>query len=72
MTDSVVGLFHGVVKKVTTFAILGSAITFSSTAMAAEAADADASLPLDPRKTVFVGGVPRPLKAVELAMIMDR
>jgi cytoplasmic polyadenylation element-binding protein len=32
----------------------------------------DASLPLDPRKTVFVGGVPRPLKAVELAMIMDR
>jgi len=32
----------------------------------------DATLPLDPRKTVFVGGVPRPLKAVELAMIMDR
>uniref|UniRef100_T1ISN3 RRM domain-containing protein n=1 Tax=Strigamia maritima TaxID=126957 RepID=T1ISN3_STRMM len=32
----------------------------------------DGSLPLDPRKTVFVGGVPRPLKAVELAMIMDR
>lgn len=29
-------------------------------------------MPLDPRKTVFVGGVPRPLKAVELAMIMDR
>ena len=25
----------------------------------------DASLPLDPRKTVFVGGVPRPLKAGE-------
>lgn len=23
----------------------------------------NASLPLDPRKTVFVGGVPRPLKA---------
>ena len=23
----------------------------------------DATLPLDPRKTVFVGGVPRPLKA---------
>lgn len=23
----------------------------------------DASMPLDPRKTVFVGGVPRPLKA---------
>ncbi|XP_053598143.1 cytoplasmic polyadenylation element-binding protein 2 [Microplitis demolitor] len=32
----------------------------------------DASMTLDPRKTVFVGGVPRPLKAVELAMIMDR
>ncbi|KFB46861.1 AGAP002296-PA-like protein [Anopheles sinensis] len=32
----------------------------------------DASMPLDPRKTVFVGGVPRPLKAFELAMIMDR
>lgn len=32
----------------------------------------DGSLTLDPRKTVFVGGVPRPLKAVELAMIMDR
>lgn len=32
----------------------------------------DASMSLDPRKTVFVGGVPRPLKAVELAMIMDR
>ncbi|KAI5705812.1 hypothetical protein M8J75_001995 [Diaphorina citri] len=32
----------------------------------------DASMPLDPRKTVFVGGVPRPLKALELAMIMDR
>lgn len=25
----------------------------------------DASMPLDPRKTVFVGGVPRPLKACE-------
>ena len=25
----------------------------------------DASLPLDPRKTVFVGGAPRPLKAGE-------
>ncbi|XP_038110552.1 cytoplasmic polyadenylation element-binding protein 2 isoform X2 [Culex quinquefasciatus] len=32
----------------------------------------DASMPLDPRKTVFVGGVPRPLKAYELATIMDR
>ena len=28
--------------------------------------------PLDPRKTIFVGGVPRPLRAVELAIIMDR
>ena len=27
---------------------------------------------LDPRKTIFVGGVPRPLRAVELALIMDR
>lgn len=27
----------------------------------------DASMALDPRKTVFVGGVPRPLKARELA-----
>ncbi|XP_056327541.1 cytoplasmic polyadenylation element-binding protein 3 isoform X4 [Danio aesculapii] len=32
----------------------------------------DGSQPLDPRKTIFVGGVPRPLRAVELAMIMDR
>ncbi|XP_075697115.1 cytoplasmic polyadenylation element-binding protein 3 isoform X5 [Rhinoderma darwinii] len=32
----------------------------------------DGSQPLDPRKTIFVGGVPRPLQAVELAMIMDR
>lgn len=32
----------------------------------------DASMPLDPRKTVFIGGVPRPLKAIELAMIMDK
>lgn len=32
----------------------------------------DGSQPLDPRKTIFVGGVPRPLKAIELAMIMDR
>ena len=27
--------------------------------------------PLDPRKTVFVGGIPRPLKASELAEIMN-
>uniref|UniRef100_A0A8C5DL89 RRM domain-containing protein n=1 Tax=Gouania willdenowi TaxID=441366 RepID=A0A8C5DL89_GOUWI len=32
----------------------------------------DGSQPLDPRKTIFVGGVPRPLRAVELAKIMDR
>ncbi|XP_029203670.1 cytoplasmic polyadenylation element-binding protein 2-like [Acropora muricata] len=32
----------------------------------------DDSHPLDPRKTIFVGGVPRPLRAIELAMIMDR
>ncbi|KAL3317123.1 Cytoplasmic polyadenylation element binding protein 2 [Cichlidogyrus casuarinus] len=32
----------------------------------------DACQPLDPRKTIFVGGVPRPLKAVELALIMNR
>lgn len=31
----------------------------------------DATLTLDPRKTVFVGGVPRPLKASELANIMN-
>ena len=35
----------------------------------------DASLPLDPRKTVFVGGVPRPLKAgkagYELTVLQD-
>lgn len=32
----------------------------------------DGTQPLDPRKTIFVGGVPRPLRAAELAMIMDR
>lgn len=32
----------------------------------------DGSHALDPRKTIFVGGVPRPLRAVELALIMDR
>lgn len=31
----------------------------------------DSTLALDPRKTVFVGGVPRPLKALELAYIMN-
>ena len=29
----------------------------------------DATLPLDPRKTVFVGGVPRPLKAGEISFL---
>ena len=29
----------------------------------------DATLPLDPRKTVFVGGVPRPLKAGEISRL---
>lgn len=32
----------------------------------------DGSQPLDPRKTIFVGGVPRPMRAVELAVTMDR
>ncbi|XP_067940949.1 cytoplasmic polyadenylation element-binding protein 2-like [Watersipora subatra] len=32
----------------------------------------DGSQPLDPRKTIFVGGVPRPLRALELATIIDR
>ena len=31
----------------------------------------DSTIALDPRKTVFVGGVPRPLKASELATIMN-
>uniref|UniRef100_A0A0R3S4K3 Cytoplasmic polyadenylation element-binding protein 1 n=1 Tax=Elaeophora elaphi TaxID=1147741 RepID=A0A0R3S4K3_9BILA len=39
-------------------------------------ADADyvveASIPLYARRAIFVGGVPRPIKAVELAHIMDR
>lgn len=34
--------------------------------------DASGPLALEPRRTVFVGGVPRPLKAPELALIMDR
>lgn len=32
----------------------------------------DASQPLDLRKTIFVGGVPRPLRAVELALSMEQ
>jgi cytoplasmic polyadenylation element-binding protein len=32
----------------------------------------DASKPVDPRKAVFVGGVPRPLKASELAEVMTQ
>ena len=31
----------------------------------------DATLPLDPRKTVFVGGVPRPLKAGEIFCLIS-
>lgn len=31
----------------------------------------DASLPLDPRKTVFVGGVPRPLKAGKASALLS-
>ena len=30
----------------------------------------DPSKPIDPRKAVFVGGVPRPLKASELTEVM--
>lgn len=30
----------------------------------------DNSKPIDPRKAIFVGGVPRPLKASELAEVM--
>lgn len=29
----------------------------------------DGSQPLDPRKTIFVGGVPRPLRAGELLVL---
>uniref|UniRef100_A0A1I8HVY9 RRM domain-containing protein n=2 Tax=Macrostomum lignano TaxID=282301 RepID=A0A1I8HVY9_9PLAT len=32
----------------------------------------DSRQPLDPRKTVFVGGVPRPLRARDLAVAMER
>ena len=31
----------------------------------------DSSQPMDPRKAVFVGGVPRPLKASELGEVMN-
>ena len=31
----------------------------------------DNSQPIPPRRTIFVGGVPRPLKAGELAVIMN-
>ena len=31
----------------------------------------DKAIPADPRKTVFIGGVPRPMKASELAEIMN-
>ncbi|CAJ0586581.1 unnamed protein product, partial [Mesorhabditis spiculigera] len=32
----------------------------------------DVNIPINPRRIVFVGGVPRPIRAVELAHIMDR
>lgn len=32
----------------------------------------DASMPLDPRKTVFVGGVPRPLKAGKKLILLQK
>ena len=31
----------------------------------------DKTQPIDPRKTIFVGGVPRPLRAQELAQVME-
>lgn len=31
----------------------------------------DHTQPIDPRKTIFIGGVPRPLKASELAEIFN-
>ena len=31
----------------------------------------DKNQPIDPRKTIFVGGVPRPLRSQELAEIME-
>ena len=31
----------------------------------------DHTQPIDPRKTIFIGGVPRPLKACELADIFN-
>ena len=31
----------------------------------------DKNQPIDPRKTIFVGGVPRPLRSQELAQIME-
>ena len=31
----------------------------------------DHTQPIDPRKTIFIGGVPRPLKALELADIFN-
>lgn len=55
MTDSVVRISKAVVKKITAVAIFGSAMTFSSTAMAAEAAEADAGLAVDALRTVSPG-----------------
>ncbi|GMT19700.1 hypothetical protein PFISCL1PPCAC_10997, partial [Pristionchus fissidentatus] len=32
----------------------------------------DVNMPINPRRVIFVGGVPRPIRAVELAHIMDK
>ncbi|GMS91442.1 hypothetical protein PENTCL1PPCAC_13617, partial [Pristionchus entomophagus] len=32
----------------------------------------DVNIPINPRRVIFVGGVPRPIRAVELAHIMDK
>ena len=56
MTDSVVGLYPVVVKKITTVAVLGSAMIFSSTAMAADAADANSGNAIDALRSVSQSG----------------
>ena len=55
MTDSVVGLFQGAVRKITIGVAFGSAITLSSTAMAASASESDASIPVDVLKNKSSG-----------------
>lgn len=56
MTDSVVALYPLVVKKITTVAILGSAMTFSSTALAADAAEAEAGNAIDALRSASQNG----------------